>query len=79
MSTATAAPAVTDYSVIAEDAPIGVQLWPTTSPKFAPNFTLASVATVRNEVRSYVVWTYENGSQRTFEMGEQIACRGVQA
>lgn len=67
--------------VVAEDAPIGVQLWPTTHPKYAPNFTLNSVrvdvSTLRSahgsQERTVVVWTYENGSNRAFIGGELVA------
>jgi hypothetical protein len=62
-------------TVIAEDAPIGVQLWPTRSPEYAPNFTLQSVAIIRREARSYVEWTYENGNTRQFELGDQVAVK----
>jgi hypothetical protein len=62
-------------TVIAEDAPIGVQLWPTTDPQYAPNFTLMEVRTVRTATRSYVRWVYENGSERTFDLGEMVAVR----
>lgn len=68
--------------VIAEDAPIGMQLWPTVSPKHAPNFTLAAVEVVTRKVRdasgtydsSHVEWTYENGTTRLFSVGEKVAC-----
>lgn len=71
------APAPVDFYVVAEDAPIGVQLWPTRTPEYAPNFTLASVAVVRSEAPTYVVWTYESGTVRTLALGEQVACRKV--
>jgi hypothetical protein len=68
-------------TVTAEDAPIGVQLWPTISPKYAPNFTLAAVEVIVRKLRdasgdyemSSVIWTYENGSTRSFLLGEQVA------
>lgn len=63
-------------SVVAEDAPIGVQLWPTVSPESAPNFTLMEVQTVRRAGgRSYVRWIYENGKERSFDMGERVAVK----
>lgn len=74
-STENPAPIYTD--VKAEDAPIGVQLWPTTAPQYAPNFTLASVAVVRTATGSHVVWTYESGTTRTFALGEEVACQIV--
>ena len=62
-------------TVIAEDAPIGVQLWPTRSPEFADNFTLERVEIVRDEVRTWVRWTYRNGTTRNFQLGEAIAVK----
>lgn len=72
-------------TVIAQDAPIGIQLWPTTSPEFAPNFTLAAVEVVTRKLRdqygdqeiTVVTWTYENGNVRTFGLGEEVACQFV--
>ena len=58
--------------VVAELAPIGVQLWPTRAPEFAPNFTLQTVEIVRNAYGTSVRWTYESGTVRTFEMGESV-------
>jgi hypothetical protein len=65
----------TTTTVIAEDAPIGVQLWPTRSPEFAPNFTLAKVITTRTAAGECVTWVYENGTERTFAKGEGVACK----
>src|SRR5689334_25034917 len=49
-------------TVKAKDAPLGVQLWPTRGPEFAPNFTLASVTReLGSSGREYVIWPYENG------------------
>ena len=73
MSTQSAKTQTTTDSVIAEDAPIGVQLWPTRSPAYADNFTLMEVQVVRGEVRSYVRWIYRNGNERTFSLGESVA------
>lgn len=63
--------------VIAEDAPIGVQLWPTVSPESAPNFTLMEVRIVRRADRGYVTWIYENGTERYFDLGESVAVQYV--
>lgn len=68
-------------TVVAEDAPIGVQLWPTTSLEHAGNFTLASVEVITRTTRdafgssatATVLWTYCNGTQRTFRTGERVA------
>lgn len=68
--------------ITAEDAPIGVQVWPTISPRYAPNFTIAAVEIVTRKLRdtsgtyetSQVIWTYENGNTRTFDLGERVAC-----
>lgn len=67
--------------VVAEDAPLGVQLWPTTAPEHAPNFTLAAVEVIRRTLRdtsgfyehASVVWTYESGTTRSFVLGEKVA------
>lgn len=59
-------------TVVAEYAPIGVQIWPTTAPQYAPNFTLESVSVVRTRERTYVRWQYENGSTRLFKLGERV-------
>lgn len=68
-------------TVTAEDAPIGVQLWPTRHPRYAPNFTLLSVEVITRKLReasgvydsTRVIWTYENLDTREFEVGEQVA------
>lgn len=66
------------YTVIAEDAPTGVQLWPTASPDYALNFTLESVAVIRTSSgRRFVTWTYQNGNQRHFDLGEEVTCGKV--
>ena len=57
-------------SVVAQDAPIGIPLWPSTQPE---SFTLRHVSIVRNHVASWVVWTYWSGQERTFELGEKVA------
>jgi hypothetical protein len=63
-------------TVIAKDAPLGVQLWPTRSPEFAPNFTLASV-TRRLDANGneYVIWTYRNGNVRRFLANEEVTVK----
>jgi hypothetical protein len=72
--TSTAAAPMVTTLIKAEEAPIGVQLWPTRSPLYAPNFTLASVSVVRTATGSHVVWTYESGTTRVFALGEDVAC-----
>jgi hypothetical protein len=62
-------------SIVAELAPLGVQLWPTHSAKYAPNFTLDNVAIVRDSRGEYVVWTYESGETRTFRKGELVTAQ----
>lgn len=59
-------------TVVAEDAPLNVQLWPTTSPEFAENFTLRSVSVVRRETGNVVVWEYLSGKTRSFSVGEEV-------
>ena len=63
----------TPIDVQAEYAPLGVQLWPTRDAKYAPNYTLAEVQVRRAATRSWVVWVYENGNERTFNLGETVA------
>jgi hypothetical protein len=58
-------------TVIAEDAPIGVLLWPVREARYAPNFTLASVT----RTATSVIWTYENGSTRHFFPGDEITVK----
>jgi hypothetical protein len=60
-----------DPTVAAEAAPIGVQLWPTRHPKYAPNFTLAEVKVTGD----HVTWIYQNGKTRHFNVGEQVTVR----
>lgn len=62
-------------TVTAEDAPLGVQLWPTTTPAGAPNFTLERVEIVRDAYRTFVRWVYESGNTRTFLLGERVAVK----
>lgn len=65
-----------DSHITAEDAPLNVQLWPTRSAEYAPNFTLASVdIKVDLMDRKFVRWTYQNGNTRDFNLGEQVFCR----
>lgn len=71
--TTTTTPTWTHGTVVAEAAPIGVQLWPTRAPEFAPNFTLAEVRTVRNHRGTHIEWVYEGGQSRYFTPGESVA------
>lgn len=73
MSTDTAQ--LIDTTVTAEEAPLGVQLWPTYAPAYAPNFTLERVEIVRTTNGTHVQWVYESGATRQFRKGEQIAVR----
>lgn len=59
-------------TVKAEEAPIGVQLWPTLTPASAPNFTLERVSITRVAYRTYVTWVYESGKERHFQFGETV-------
>jgi len=63
----------TTTTVVAEDAPIGVLLWPVRSPEFAPNFTLERVEIVRTAASSFVRWIYESGNERVFNVGDEVA------
>lgn len=64
-----------DETVAAEHAPLGVQLWPTTKPEAAPNFTLAEVTRYIAGGRERVRWTYESGATREFDLGDHVAVR----
>jgi hypothetical protein len=65
-------------TVVAKDAPLGVQLWPTTSPEYAENFTLVSVTRQLNfNGNEYVTWTYGNGKTRSFMADEEVAVQIV--
>jgi hypothetical protein len=69
-------PDLVDVDVTAEDAPLGVLLWPVRDAKYAPNFTLAEVHVSRaSDNRRWVRWVYQNGSHRDFTPGERVACR----
>jgi hypothetical protein len=73
--------AMVDASVPAEDAPLGVQLWPTITPDGAPNFTLAEVRRVYRDWSGLVVvtWVYQSGATRVFYEGERVAVRVADA
>ena len=60
--------------VIAEDAPLGVLVWPVRDVRYAPNFTLERVEVVRTANGSHVVWVYESGLRRYFKLGELVIC-----
>lgn len=62
---------MTDSTVLAEKAPLGILLWPVRAPKYAPNFTLAKVE-VAGDV---VTWTYQGGNVRHFRKGERVVVR----
>ncbi len=64
-----------DGTVAAQDAPLGVCLWPVRSPEYAANFTLDNVAVVRDTNGTHVVWAYQNGKVRHFQLGEQVMVR----
>jgi hypothetical protein len=62
----------------AEDAPVGVPLWPADSEALLPHHTLERVEVVHS-VRSvsgghgeFVRWTFVSGTVRSFKIGEEI-------
>lgn len=61
--------------VVAEEAPIGVLLWPVRAPEFEPNFTLESVTVIRDSMGSRVIWTHQNGTKRIFRPGEEVSVK----
>lgn len=67
---------MTDTHVVAEEAPLGVQLWPTLDDeRYGLNFTLSEVQVVRTETRRFVRWVYCNGKTREFDLGERVVVR----
>lgn len=64
-----------DGTVVAEDAPLGVLLWPVRASQYASNFTLERVEMVRTATRTYVRWVYESGRERLFALGETVAVK----
>lgn len=67
----------TDATVIAQDAPLGVQLCPTHRPEDAPRYTLAAVDIIPENasraLAAHVRWTYETGHTRYFSLNESVA------
>ena len=62
-------------TVPAEKVPMGVQVWPSREG-YESGFIVQSVAvTHRLDAIPIVTWTYVNGNQRTFRLGESVACR----
>ena len=59
-------------SVVAQDAPVGVLLWPVREAKYEPGFTLAEVHVIRNEARTFVCWVYQDGHKRYFDLDENV-------
>ena len=59
-------------TVVAEEAPVGVPLWPTREPDHAEFFTLVEVQMVRREERSFVRWVYQSGATREFTPGTGV-------
>lgn len=62
-------------TVIAELAPLGVQLWPTLTPAAAPNFTLERVQIERTAYGTAVRWIYQSGAARVFALGERVTVK----
>jgi hypothetical protein len=63
---------ITTALVAAEDAPVGVLLWPVTHPAAEPNRTLADVSVVSRPTGDVVVWRFQSGLTRTFNLGEDV-------
>lgn len=64
--------------VIAEDAPLGVALWPPRPGAegvtlAADDVTLASVGVIRTLAGPFVEWTYRSGRVRAFHVGQPVA------
>jgi hypothetical protein len=71
----TTTPNLIDTTVTAEDAPLGVCLWPVLGEQYASNFTLERVETVRSASGTRIHWVYESGKDRWFQPGEKVAVR----
>jgi hypothetical protein len=71
----TTTPALIDTTVTAEDAPLGVCLWPVRDDQYASNFTLERVETVRTASGTRVRWVYQSGKDRWFQLGERVVVR----
>jgi len=68
-------PTLIDTTVTAEDAPLGACLWPVRDERYAGNFTLERVETVRTASGTAVRWVYQSGKDRWFGLGERVAVR----
>lgn len=69
---------MTTKTIKAEDAPLGVPLWPADSEALLPHHTLEQVEVLQS-VRSlvgnhgpFVRWTFVSGTTRAFRLGEEI-------
>jgi hypothetical protein len=71
----TPTPTLVDTTVAAQDAPLGVCLWPVKDEQYAPNFTLERVETIRTANGTHVRWVYQSGKDRWFKLGERVAIR----
>jgi hypothetical protein len=60
----------------AEDAPLGVPLWPTNGRDYLlSHHTLKQVVVVRStspDLGSFVRWTYQSRTGRRFRLGDEI-------
>lgn len=59
-------------TIAAEDAPLGVPLWPSHSVR---RFTLTAVSVIRDRAGTRVIWLSADGTERTFGVGEQVTVR----
>lgn len=60
--------------VTAEDAPIDVPLW-NVEGQNPDHVTLMRIDTMRTATRSLVRWIFKNGTERTYDFGEQVAVK----
>jgi hypothetical protein len=71
-------PTTTTKIIKAEDAPLGVPLWPADSEALLPHHTLGRVEVVQSvralvgDRGSFVRWTFVSGIARAFRLGEEI-------
>jgi hypothetical protein len=75
-------PTLIDTTIAAQDAPLGVLLWPVANEHYAPNYTLESVDVVRNTAGTHALVALRTARPALFSTtrssaggGRLTACR----